>query len=256
MNSTLVVLLHEMAHAKIAYGRGYIMNQIVLMPYGAVLYGEEKMRKNDAVAIALAGPLFNLFIATAFFALWWLVPPLYAFTDSFVYSNISVALFNLLPIFPLDGSRAVIALSKNKKKTLRLLRALGIAVSLSMFGLFILSVFFEINFTLGVMAVFLFYGAVSGTTKERYAHIAEAASGKKDLLNGVEKKTVFVSQKVKLVRLLRMLSPNSLTTFVVTDEAMKPIRTLEEQEFGELLLTADGDKTVGEVESGKLKVEK
>jgi stage IV sporulation protein FB len=236
-----------MAHARIAYGRGYILNRIVLMPYGAVLYGEEKMRNNDAVAIALAGPLFNIFIAVVFFAAWWLVPGIYVYTDTFVYANLSVALFNLIPIFPLDGSRVVLAAAKNKTKALKLLRVFGVCAAVLLFVFFIFSVFYGINITAGVMAVFLYYGAVSGTKKEMYVHLSECLFGSKNITNGAEKKTVYVSENIKLVKLLKMINPDSVTTFIIVDDSFNVKKTLEENRLEPLLLKYDGGKTVKDV---------
>ncbi|MDR2046510.1 MAG: hypothetical protein LBP79_01165 [Clostridiales bacterium] len=247
VNSTLTVLLHEMAHARIAYGRGYIMRQIVLMPYGAVLYGEEKMRKNDAVIIALAGPLFNLFIAVLLFALWWLIPELYVYTDAFAYANVSIALFNLLPIFPLDGSRVALALAKNKRAALGKLKILGVSASVFLFAFFIYSAFREINITAGIMAVFLYHGAVSGTKKEMYAHFGDSCSGSKNIYNGVEKRAVFVSERVKLLKLARMLNENTLTEFIVVNDAFGELGRITESEFGEIVLKYESDAPVGDV---------
>jgi|AGTN01.1.fsa_nt_gi hypothetical protein len=38
-------MLHEGGHALIAYYRGYKLNQVTLTPFGAVLYGAEKIQK-------------------------------------------------------------------------------------------------------------------------------------------------------------------------------------------------------------------
>jgi stage IV sporulation protein FB len=247
INSTLTVLLHETAHARVAYGRGYIMKKIVLMPYGAVLYGEEKMRRDDAVVIALAGPLFNLFIAVLLFAMWWLAPPLYVFTDAFAYANLSVALFNLIPVFPLDGSRVVLALSKNKPKTLKKLRVFGIAAAFLLFAFFVWSAFFQINITAGIMAVFLYLGAVSGTKNEMYTHFAERCAGVKNIMNGVEKRRVYVSEKIKLVKLARMLDENSLIEFTVVNEKFESLANLTENELEEIALKNDANAEIGKI---------
>jgi stage IV sporulation protein FB len=247
VNSTLTVLLHEMAHARIAYGRGYVMKQIVLMPYGAVLYGEERMKRDDAVIIALAGPLFNLFIAVLLFAAWWLIPALYVFTDTFAYANVSLALFNLIPIFPLDGSRVVLALSKNKPKTLKRLKLFGIAAAFLLFAFFIYSAFFKINITAGIMSVFLYLGAVSGTKNEMYAHFADRCSGIKNTMNGVEKRSLFVSEKIKLVRLMRMLNENTLTEFTIVNEKFERLATVTEEELKETAIKNDANAEIGEI---------
>ncbi|MDR2090185.1 MAG: site-2 protease family protein [Clostridiales bacterium] len=247
VNSTLTVLLHEMAHARVAYGRGYVMNRIVLMPYGAVLYGEEKMKKEDAVAIALAGPLFNVFIAVLLFALWWLVPTLYVFTDSFAYANLSVAFFNLIPVFPLDGSRVVLALSENKPKTLKKLKFFGVLAAFLLFAFFIYSAFFEINITAGVMAVFLYFGAVSGTQKEMYTYFSDLGAGVKNTLNGVEKRSLFVSEKTRLVKLIRMMNENTLTDFTVVNEKFESAAMLTERDLEEIAMTNDANAEIGEI---------
>jgi Zn-dependent protease len=247
VNSTLTVLLHEMAHARIAHGRGYVMKKIVLMPYGAVLYGEEKMRRDDAVAIALAGPLFNLFIAALLFAMWWLAPSLYVYTDSFAYANVSVALFNLIPVFPLDGSRVVLALSKDKPKTLKRLKIFGVAAAFLLFSFFVYSAFFEINLTAGIMAVFLFVGAVSGTKNEMYTHLANRCAGVKNTLNGVEKRRVYVSEKIKIVKLMRMLNENSLVEFTVVNEKFESLANLTENELEEIAMKNDADAEIGKI---------
>jgi stage IV sporulation protein FB len=247
INSTLTVLLHEMAHARIAHGRGYVMKKIVLMPYGAVLYGEEKMRRDDAVVIALAGPLFNLFIAALLFAMWWLVPELYVFTDTFAYANVSVALFNLIPVFPLDGSRVVLALSKNKPKALKKLRFFGIAAAFLLFSFFVWSAFFEINITAGIMAVFLYVGAVSGTKNEMYTHFAECCAGVKNIANGVEQRRVYVSERTRLVKLVRMLNENSLIEFTVVDERFEKIAEFNERELEEIAIKNDAHEEIGRI---------
>ena len=104
--SCLVALQHECAHAFAAAKRGYALNAIVLMPYGAVIEGDlEGLTFKDEISVALWGPLCNLLTAAFFAAVWWFEPTVYAFTDTAYYSSLSIALVNLLPAYPLDGGR-------------------------------------------------------------------------------------------------------------------------------------------------------
>ena len=104
--SALIAIQHECAHAFAAYKLGYRLNSIVLMPFGAVIDGDLKgISFKDEIYVALCGPLCNLLTAFFFVALWWFQPTMYAFTDTVVYSSLSVALVNLLPAYPLDGGR-------------------------------------------------------------------------------------------------------------------------------------------------------
>ena len=104
------IVLHELAHAEVSVRLGYTLDRFVLMPYGAALKGNfEGVRPKDEILIAIAGPLFNAAIAVICTALWWLMPVAYAFTDRLVAANIFTAIFNLLPVFPLDGGRIALA---------------------------------------------------------------------------------------------------------------------------------------------------
>ena len=97
INMITAVIMHELAHSRVARSRGYVISEMVLMPYGAVLSGKENISKADAVAIYIAGPLFNGAIALILVSLWWLIPPLYHITIIFTGANIALCLFNLLP---------------------------------------------------------------------------------------------------------------------------------------------------------------
>ena len=106
--SCIIALEHECAHAFSAGRRGYQLNRIVLMPYGAVIDGDlSGMSFKDEAYIALCGPLCNLITAGFFVALWWCFPDTYAYTDIACYSSLAIALCNLLPAYPLDGGRIV-----------------------------------------------------------------------------------------------------------------------------------------------------
>lgn len=79
-----------------------------------------KNRKRDFAITALAGPLSNLIMALIFLALTRAVPYMrlspentqlaWLLLTNAAYINVSLAVFNLIPIPPLDGSRVVTAL--------------------------------------------------------------------------------------------------------------------------------------------------
>jgi Zn-dependent proteases len=225
----LAVVLHELSHTLAAYERGYKANKITLLPYGAVLTNEENLDKTSAIIIALAGPFANFLLAVLTVSLWWLFPATYAVTESFVYANLVIGLFNLIPVFPLDGSRILLAFSKNTSKTLKALKFAGVLLSFSMLGLFIVSAFFEINLTLGVMSIFLYVGAVSGTRREMYAHMLSCSPVAKDYRHGVKAETVYVSASLTLRRVLKMVSPKTESVFIVMDGGKKLTSITEER---------------------------
>ena len=75
---TISALIHELGHAITADRLGYRLKRVVLMPYGAVIKGDNvEMDYRDEIKIALSGPLLSLMIAGLFVSLWWLVPTAY-----------------------------------------------------------------------------------------------------------------------------------------------------------------------------------
>ena len=110
----LSVLGHELAHALVALARGVPVRGITVFILGGVAEIEQDAdRPLDEFLITVVGPLSSLVIGLGFGGLAWLgrdVPLLYAVCATMAAVNLSLALFNLLPGFPLDGGRIFRAL--------------------------------------------------------------------------------------------------------------------------------------------------
>lgn len=169
---TLTALIHEIGHMFVSEKVGYSLNRIVLMPYGALISGDiEDVSYKDECLISLGGPLTNICIALFFVALWWFFPELYPYTDLAVFANVSIALINLIPCYPLDGGRfllATLSIITERKKAVKIAKGISIFCSLLMFGLFIYSIFVKINITLLFFSLFMFVGAIDKSDKNVY----------------------------------------------------------------------------------------
>src|SRR6185369_10070945 len=112
------VLLHELGHALVARYFGIRTVEIVMFPIGGVSRPDRPPKAREELWIALAGPAVNLLIAGCI-ALWsWhtdrLAPisELLQPTDANLaqrigIGNLILALFNLLPAYPMDGGRVL-----------------------------------------------------------------------------------------------------------------------------------------------------
>ena len=125
------VVLHELGHALVGMQSGVPAKAIILLPIGGVTVFDETQRpvepglltwKRD-IRIALAGPLVNLVIALAGVGILLAVAPQVQLlarplgavnsnnlARSFVWANLWLALFNLLPAYPMDGGKVLRAL--------------------------------------------------------------------------------------------------------------------------------------------------
>lgn len=223
------LVFHELGHAAAARVRGFRVNQLTLFPFGAMMSVNERFDRTSGLFIGLAGPAVNAVLALITLGVWWLAPSLYPYTEHFLYANVSLALFNLLPVYPLDGSRAVLSVAKNKLKAVKGMQLAGIAVSIVFLALFILSAFYQINFTSGIIAVFLFFAAAFGTNEEAYMSVLDSSS--KNYLLGVENKTVKISRYTPIIRLFHHIKPTYDTFFLIVDDGGEKLKGLTETEL-------------------------
>src|SRR5690242_13380592 len=110
----LSVLGHELAHAWVALARGVPVRGITLFILGGAAEIErDPDRPLDEALITAVGPLSSFVFGVGFGALALVsqaVPAVYAVSATMALINLSLALFNLVPGFPLDGGRLLRAI--------------------------------------------------------------------------------------------------------------------------------------------------
>lgn len=141
------VLIHELAHSFVALARGLDARSITLFIFGGVsnLGGEAKSASTEFL-VAIVGPLTSFVLAGVAYAIGAAVdePRLDLVVGYLVYINIALALFNLVPGFPLDGGRVLRAIlwgtTGNVRQATEWAANVGklVAWGLFAFGLFLL----------------------------------------------------------------------------------------------------------------------
>lgn len=106
------VLAHELGHSVVALRKGIPVKAITLFIFGGMAQiTKEPERPRDEFFIAIAGPAVSVALGGLFLALRSLDPnagqPLAALTSWLGWINLSLAVFNLIPGFPLDGGRVL-----------------------------------------------------------------------------------------------------------------------------------------------------
>ncbi|MGQ9916981.1 MAG: site-2 protease family protein [Bryobacteraceae bacterium] len=166
----LSILLHEAGHAWMARRFGIGTHEIVMLPIGGLARLERQPRAGEEFWVAFAGPLVNFLLGALLLgAAYWSGAGVSAAhwrqaTDANLLSRLAVAnlvlaLFNLLPAFPMDGGRVLRSLLAEKRPyedatriTARM--GTGIAALLALAGLL------QANFLLLFVALFTYVGAM------------------------------------------------------------------------------------------------
>jgi Zn-dependent protease len=102
-----IVLMHEFGHALACRSVGGKADRIVLWPLGGVAYVSPPMRPGAMLWSIVAGPLVNVILVPIIWMLTTLPadPNLHNFLGAIAYINIALLVFNMLPIYPLDGGK-------------------------------------------------------------------------------------------------------------------------------------------------------
>lgn len=110
----LFAFIHELGHMVAGILLKLKPKSLKLMPFGISItfetYDYKKLIEKKKIILALAGPLTNFLIAI-FFAILHIDINL---KETIIYSNILIGIFNLVPIYPLDGGRILKGVIRSK----------------------------------------------------------------------------------------------------------------------------------------------
>jgi len=187
----LIVLLHEFGHSLACRQVGGKANQIVLWPLGGVAYVSPPQRPGAMLWSIAAGPLVNVALIPVFSLVWWLgysagwnetLPDVYHFVRTLWFINTILLVFNLMPVYPLDGGqilRSLLWFLFGRARSLLIASIIGFVGVAALFSLAGLLFFFSNDRSSGVwfgfMAVFILTNCWGGLTHARaLARVANA----------------------------------------------------------------------------------
>lgn len=132
------VLAHELMHSVVAQRSGIPVKSITLFIFGGVSQiTAEPGEAGVEFRMALAGPLTSIILGGAFWAIWYLsarVETVQAVAFWLGLINLSLAAFNLVPGFPLDGGRVLRSIiwwrTRNLRRATKLASDIGRGISL------------------------------------------------------------------------------------------------------------------------------
>jgi Zn-dependent protease/CBS domain-containing protein len=183
------VLIHELCHSIVAQARGLTVKSITLFIFGGVSnIAHESEDPQDEFLIAVVGPLSSLVLAGLFWLGVLLWPndssPFGALLYYLTTVNLMLALFNILPGFPLDGGRVLRAIlwgaTRSMVKGTTIASVVGQVVAFLFIGYGIWLVFIDGNFLNGVWIGFIgwFLNSAAEATR-RQVQVQEGFRGVK-----------------------------------------------------------------------------
>ena len=246
------VILHEFGHALTAQKYGIKTRDIILLPIGG-LARLEKLPEDprQELNVALAGPLVNVVL---FFILGTVVyftgydletmedphldgNSIWMFLAS---ANLLLALFNMLPAFPMDGGRVLRALLSIKMPRVRATEIAGgigqfLAIFFVFFGLFN-------NPILVLIGIFIFLGAQAEVNQTKQSSFLKGYL----IADALMRKFPIVAYDAPLQKAVEKLLDSQATHFVVVKEDT-PIATLSRDEIIKGLQKEDNQMTIEKV---------
>ncbi|WP_424007686.1 M50 family metallopeptidase [Haloferax denitrificans] len=200
------VLLHEFGHSLVAMRYGYEIESITLWLFGGVARFKEIPEDwKQEFTIAVAGPLVSVAIGVVSYAGFLLLPesqaPAQFVLGYLALVNVSLAVFNMLPGFPMDGGRvlrALLARNRPHAKATQMAAEVGkvFAFLLGLFGLFF-------NLFLVALAFFIYMGA-SGEAQQTVLKATFQDVVVRDIMTGRENLDV-VDEKTSVAELLERM---------------------------------------------------
>lgn len=169
-----IVLIHELGHSVAANYFKWRIRKIELLPFGGVAeieeYGNRPLKEEFIVIIA--GPLQHIWLI----GLSYLMLPVNFWTQTdhkiFIAHNLMILLFNILPIWPLDGGKLMYLFFSRK---LPFQKSLTTTLKCSLFMLAIFSVtslyLFPFHLNLWIVLIFLVFSHYFEWKQRNYAYM-------------------------------------------------------------------------------------
>ena len=168
----LFAIIHELGHLAAGLILKFKPEEIKLTPVGLQIQfkvSDEEYKLNNVKSytikkaiIALAGPLTNFIIATIMIAIAQINIDLqYTYMFSLiVYSNLLIAMFNLIPIYPMDGGRVVkeiLSIIFGKKKAYKITYMISKTVLILLTAAASIAILYIHNIAILIIIAYLWY---------------------------------------------------------------------------------------------------
>lgn len=239
----LCVVLHEFGHILTARQFGIVSQEVTLLPIGGVADMESMPQKPwQELLIAVAGPAVNVVIAGTLLAISGafdigaaaqISNPSVSMLERLAATNLFLAMFNMIPAFPMDGGRvlrAALAMWLGQSRATRIAAMIGqgFAFFLGFAGLFG-------HPMLLLIAIFVFMAAAG---EAQMTTMAEAARGL-PAADAMETRIATIGRAATVSEAIETLLATSQDDFPLVDATGRPAGLLSRSEIVDALRVSD-----------------
>lgn len=160
------VLIHELAHAFVARRLGWSVYKIEVGLFTGSASVDTNIPEKDSIPVVAAGPLSNLILAIVSIPLYLALSGVNPFLDRLLNDlfvvNMFMFIFNILPIYPMDGGRLLKDFLFLKMRNNRILakKISGLVSLIFSLGLLTLSIVFFAPISILFSLLFIYFSLV------------------------------------------------------------------------------------------------
>ncbi|AKL95100.1 peptidase M50 [Clostridium aceticum] len=250
-----VIVVHELAHSLTSIHYGIDVEEIELFPFGGVAKANNYLEMDPfkEMVIAIVGPMSNFIMMFVMIVLQSYIALQMELVHFFILSNLTIGLFNMLPILPLDGGRILrayisskIGLKRGTKAAIRISKVLTIF-------LFLTGIHFGIraqeNLFLCGVAVFLYIKANKEKEMMTYTSIYQIVTKKKQLLEKgiMDVKYLTALESIDLRKTVQEFSTWKYHLVTVINTKGKVLGSLSESEILDAMIKYNHRITLGDL---------
>ncbi len=198
----VIVLVHELGHAMAAQFFSWRIRKILLLPFGGVAEVDEHGNRpfHEDFIVIVSGPLQHIWMMGLSYVLMMtsIISP--ATHELFIYHNLLILGFNLLPIWPLDGGKLLFLVLSQRMAFLEAYKkALLISACLLAVVSLIAATFYLQQLHLWIIMLFLLHSLYTDWKHRQYVYmrfLLERYNGKEREIKNLKPLTVTHEEKI------------------------------------------------------------
>ena len=222
------IFLHEISHIVVAKRNGCKFNNFKIHIYGtsAEFINIEELSKKEKIQIYLAGPFMNLVIICIFFFISLITNN--NIVSKMININLNLLFFNILPAYPLDGSRILEIILSSKilfKEVIDIISKISYMIAFGLIAISLIIFMYNdgINISLIIAAIIICLITKSEKKSAMYILMGNIFIKRNKLLrnNYIENKSISVYYKMGLVNVMAIIDKNRFNSFYVLDDDLR-----------------------------------